>query len=318
MRPPRFWELDGILPRILSPASGAVAAITARRLTKPGWRAPVPVICFGNVTLGGTGKTTLAIEIGNRLLRRGIRLHFLLRGYGGSTTGTRWVQPGDDAALVGDEALLLAAVAPTWTGADRAKSARAAAGAGAELLILDDGLQNPGLVKDLSFLVVDGEVGFGNGRVMPAGPLREPARAAAARCQAVIIIGQDLTGATAGLNLPILRIKLVPGPASLALAGERVLAFAGIGRPEKFFHTLAQAGAEVATAISFPDHHRFRAREIDEVLRHAETLRAVPVTTRKDAMRLPPSVREAVRVADVQIAWEDEAKLDQMLSGVLP
>ena len=189
--PPRFWRRDGVLPRLLSPFAAVTAAVTARRVTRPGWHAPVPVICCGNVTVGGAGKTTVALDLGARLVARGQTVHFLLRGYGGTVRGPHRVAAGDTAAEVGDEALLLAAVAPTWIGADRVASARAAVAAGAEVLVLDDGLQNPGLHKDLSLLVVDGTSGFGNGRVLPAGPLREPVAAGAARCQAAVLIGPD-------------------------------------------------------------------------------------------------------------------------------
>ena len=190
--PPGFWGRDGVLPRLLSPLAAVTAAVTAWRVARPGWRAPVPVICCGNVTVGGAGKTTVALDLGARLAARGRAVHFLLRGYGGSVRGPHRVAAGDTAARVGDEALLLAEVAPTWIGADRAASARAAVAAGAQVLVMDDGLQNPGLHKDLSLLVVDGASGFGNGRVLPAGPLREPVAAGAARCQAAVLIGPDL------------------------------------------------------------------------------------------------------------------------------
>ena len=166
---------------MLAPAAAVVAAITARRVARPGWRAPVPVICCGNATAGGAGKTTLALDLGARLAQR--RVAFLTRGHGGRARGVHLVDPSrDGAALVGDEALLLAEARPTWVAADRAAGARAAVAAGAGVLVMDDGLQNPTLAKDLSFLVIDGGTGFGNGRVMPAGPLREPVATAAVRC----------------------------------------------------------------------------------------------------------------------------------------
>ena len=176
---------------------------------------------------------------------------------------------------MGDEALLLAAVAPTWIGADRAASARAAVAAGAQVLVLDDGLQNPGLHKDLSLLVVDGASGFGNGRVLPAGPLREPVAAGAARCQAAVLIGPDAAGAAAMLTLPVLRADLRPGPEIAAFVGRRVLAFAGIARPEKFFSMLAEAGVVVAGTMSFPDHHPFSAADLRRVTDEAARIGAV-------------------------------------------
>src|SRR5690348_514177 len=177
LRSPRYWDSDGTIPRLLSPLAAVTAAATARRVARPGWRAPVPVICCGNVTVGGAGKTTVALDIGQRLLAQGRSVHFVLRGYGGTVRGPHRVGTGDTAATVGDEALLLAAVAPTWVGADRAASARGATAAGAQVLVMDDGLQNPWLRQDIALLVIDGATGFGNGRLLPAGPLREPVAA---------------------------------------------------------------------------------------------------------------------------------------------
>jgi tetraacyldisaccharide 4'-kinase len=317
--PPGFWRRDGLLPRLLSPLAACTTAVTAWRVGQPGWRAPIPVICCGNVTVGGAGKTTLALDLAARLAAQGRAVHVLLRGYGGSGRGTHRVAPGDTAATVGDEALLLAEVAPTWTGADRAASAHAAVAAGAKLLVLDDGLQNPTLNKDLSLLVVDGATGFGNGRVLPAGPLREPIAAGAARCQAAVLIGDDRAGAAASLpaSLPVLRARLVPGAEAEELAGRKVLAFAGIASPEKFFTTLREAGAVLAATVPFPDHHRFTDRELRHLLDEAARLGAVPATTRKDAVRLPPHISRQVHIVSVTLAWDDPASLDALLLRTL-
>ena len=319
-RAPHFWRADGgkLLPTLLSPFAALVAAHTARRVARPGWRAPVPVICCGNVTVGGAGKTTLALDLAARLIARGIGVHVLLRGYGGSSSGTRRVGRDDPARLVGDEARLLAEIAPTWIGADRAASARAAVAAGAEALLLDDGLQNPTLEKDLSLLVIDGGFGFGNGLVMPAGPLREPVAAGAARCHAAVLIGADATAAAERLPraLPVLRARLVPGPEAVALAGKRVLAFAGIATPEKFFATLAQAGAVLAGKLAFADHHPFTERELHRIIDRAAALGARPVTTPKDAVRIPAKLRPAIDVLGVGLGWEDPAAIEALLSAL--
>ena len=309
LRQPAFWRRDGILPRLLSPFAALTMAATARRVTRPGWRAPIPVICCGNVTVGGAGKTTLALDLGARLIAKGSAVHFLSRGYGGVTPGPHRVQPGDTAAQVGDEALLLAAVAPTWIGADRAASARAAIAAGAQILIMDDGLQNPSLRKDLSLLVVDGASGFGNGRVLPAGPLREPLAAAAARCQAAVLIGPDDGMVTRGLPLPILSARLQPGPEIEPWIGRRGVAFAGIARPEKFFAMLAEAGVVVAASLPFPDHHAFSRRDLDRVIAMSKRHDAMPLTTPKDAMRLPAAYRDRIGVVGVSLAWDDPTAL---------
>jgi tetraacyldisaccharide 4'-kinase len=302
---------------MLAPLSGVGAAITAHRVAQTGWHAPVPVICCGNATVGGAGKTTVAIDLAHRLTARGIAVHILLRGYGGVARGARRVQPDDTAAVTGDEALLLAAVAPTWTGADRAASAQAAVAAGAEVLLMDDGLQNPSLEKTIALLVVDGVAGFGNGRVLPAGPLREPIAVAAARCRAAVLIGPDVSGAVAALppGLPVLRAALVQDAGIAELCGRRVLAFAGIAFPEKFFAGLERAGVIVADRAPFADHHAFTGAELGSLVRKAREMDAVLVTTPKDAVRLPAGAN--VHVVNVRLEWENVAGIEGLLNDLV-
>jgi tetraacyldisaccharide 4'-kinase len=300
MRAPEFWQHDGLLPRLLSPLGALYAAATARRVARPGWRAPVPVLCIGNPGAGGTGKTTVALDLAARLRARGHRPAFLTRGYGASLPGPLQVDPTrHTAAEVGDEPLLLAAEAPTFLGPDRAVTARLAVEQGATLLLMDDGLQNPSLEKTLSLMLIDGAAGFGNGRVIPAGPLREPVAAAAARCAAAVLIGADTTRALARLppTLPVLRARLVsapppPGP---------LLAFAGIGRPEKFRETLEAAGATVTRLVPFPDHHPYTEADLQPLLASGATL----VTTPKDMVRIPPALRPRITPVGVRLAWLD-------------
>jgi tetraacyldisaccharide 4'-kinase len=184
---------------------------------------------------------------------------------------------------------------------------------------MDDGLQNPTLRKDISLMVIDGGFGFGNGRVLPAGPLRETISACAARCHAAVLIGTDECGAAAALPpaLPVLRARLVPGQATESLCGRRVLAFAGIGRPTKFFATLREAGAELAGEIAYPDHHPFTDHEIGYHLAQAARLDAIPVTTAKDAVRLPKTLRDSMFVADVSLAWQSPDAIDSILDRAL-
>lgn len=322
MHAPAFW-LDRPprpLATMLAPLGLATARVTARRLQKPGWRAPVPVICCGNVGIGGAGKTTLALDLLQGLRERGVAVHSLTRGYGGSAgAAVLRVDPEmHGASLVGDEALLLAQAAPCWVSADRAAGARAAVAAGAQSLLMDDGLQNPGLVQDWPLLVVDGAVGFGNGLLLPAGPLREPVAAAAARAAAVVLIGADATGDVARLGgaLPVLHATLQMDRGLDALRGQRLLAFAGIARPQKFFDALIGMGLTLAGTQAFGDHHRFRPRELAQLQRQAERLQAILVTTPKDAVRLPPAMRAEVHVAGVSLRWSDpearSALLDRM------
>lgn len=301
---------------LLAPAASLVAAATARRVARPGWRAPVPVICCGNVTVGGAGKTTVALDLGRRLRARGVAAHFLTRGYGGQERGPLRVDPERHAARrVGDEALLLAHAAPTWVAADRAAGARAAVTGGAQAVLMDDGLQNPGLTKDLSLLVVDGTSGFGNARVLPAGPLREPIAAGAARCRAAVLIGEDSSGAARLLprTLPVLRARLVPKPDARTLSGHSVFGFAGIARPEKFRATLRDLGAGIVGFAAFPDHHPYTPLDLERILESAHRHRAIPVTTAKDAARLTPDVRALITVVDIDLEWDDASAVEALL-----
>lgn len=318
MRAPDFWSggSGGIAPLLLSPIAAIYAAATARRVAKPGWQAPVPVICCGNASAGGAGKTTVALDIGQRLSNRGVAAHYLTRGYGGTLKGPVLVDPDKhDSKAVGDEALLLSSIRPTWVAGDRQAGARAAIAGGAQVLVMDDGLQNPGLVKDLSLLVVDGNYGFGNGRIIPAGPLREPVAAAAARCRAAVLIGADESNVQAQLppGLPVLRARLVPGPESEVLAGQPVFAFCGIANPRKFFNSLQEVGAVVAGRMPYADHYPFDAGDLRELLAEADRLRAIPITTAKDFVRIPPAFRSRVKVLTVRLQWEEPLAIEALL-----
>ena len=294
MRAPDFWEADGVVACLLDPIGRLYGQLGSlrRRLVTP-MRAGIPVICIGNLTAGGAGKTPTAIAIARHLQARGDRPHFLTRGYGGRERGPLRVDPGThDADAVGDEPLLLARTAVTWVSADRVAGAEAAVAAGASHIVMDDGLQNPYLDQDLRLLVIDGATGFGNRRLMPAGPLREPIRQALARIDAAIVIGTDHKGIGALLPaaLPRLAADLVPVDDLDHFRGRRVLAFAGIGRPEKFYATLRELGAEIVETRSFADHHRYQSREIERLHTRARQFDAVCVTTEKDHVRLPPNL----------------------------
>ncbi|TLU71826.1 tetraacyldisaccharide 4'-kinase [Lichenicoccus roseus] len=322
LRPPAFWFAGqpGLAACLLWPAARVTAAITRRRIARPGWRAPVPVICCGNLSAGGTGKTTLALDLLARLKARGVAVHALTRGYRGTASGVLRVDPErHDATLVGDEPLLLAAVAPTWVGADRAASARAAIAAGAGCLLMDDGMQNPTLVQDCTLVVIDGATGFGNGRVLPAGPLREPVEAGTARARAAVLIGPDRRGAATGLppGLPVLRAGLAMAPEAAALRGTRLLAFAGIGRPGKFFDALRALDLELVAAHGFPNHHPYRPAELARLRNQAHALGARLVTTPKDAVRLPAAFRRDVTALGVGLLWADPAVVETLLDEVL-
>jgi tetraacyldisaccharide 4'-kinase len=223
------------------------------------------------------------------------------------------------AGDIGDEALLLARAAPCWVSRDRGAGAQAAIAAGADLVLLDDGFQNPTLAKTLSFIVVDGVYGFGNRRLLPAGPLREPLERGLARADAAILVGPDDSGAAAAIGgrLPVLHAALEPQAAE-ELIGRKVLAFAGIGRPAKFYATLAGLGAEIVGRRDFPDHHAYGAAEIAGLVAAAKARDAVPVTTAKDFVRVPERLRAGIAVLEVAIAWREPDRLNEILTRALP
>ncbi len=266
MQAPGFWsrppDAPGMAARMLMPLSLIWTAVTRRRLASgPGLRPGVPVICVGNLTAGGAGKTPTVIALVERLRARGHEAQVISRGHGGRLAGPVRVEAARHrAGDVGDEPLLLEAFAPVWVGRDRAATARAAVAVGATVLVMDDGLQNPDLAKDLSLVVVDAGFGFGNGRVMPAGPLREPLSEGLARADMMLEIGTARERERFAEMWPIKRTitgltgALVPLPTGMEWRGLRALAFAGIGRPEKFFATLRGLGAEIVAARAFADH----------------------------------------------------------------
>jgi tetraacyldisaccharide 4'-kinase len=284
----------------------------------------VPVICVGNINVGGTGKTPTVIALVEGLAARGVAAHVVTRGHGGSEEGPLRVdERGHDASRVGDEALLLAAFAPTWVSRDRAEGARAAVRDGAQIIVLDDGLQNPSLAHDLTLVVVDAARGFGNGRVLPAGPLREPVERGLARADLVLSIGeanaQDRFAARDGrrVRCPHLTGRLEPLPTGLPLSGLPVLAFAGIGDPEKFFATLREIGADLRATHALSDHQPLTEALMARMLREAASLGAQVVTTEKDAVRLSPALRSRVMTVPVRLRFDDPAPLDESLERLL-
>lgn len=317
MRAPAFWSGNSVLSTLLLPLGAVYAAAgRVRRMAVTPWQATVPVICIGNIVAGGAGKTPVALAVARYLIGRGVQVHFLSRGYGGRLTGPVRVQPETHgAADVGDEPLLLAGTAPCWVAADRVAGAKAAVAAGAQAIVMDDGHQNPALAKTLSIVVVDGGTGFGNGRVLPAGPLREGIAAGLARADAVAILGEDRAGVESTLlpGLPALHGDLEPTEESRALAGKSLLAFAGIGRPEKFFETLRGLGGRLAGSRAFPDHHPYSYKEVREIVDAARAAGALPVTTAKDAVRLPGELRQEVKVVEVEVRWREPEGLDEIL-----
>jgi tetraacyldisaccharide 4'-kinase len=312
---------------LLRPSAALYGAVAAWRMGRRGDRAALPVICVGNFTVGGAGKTPAALTIAALLAAMGERPAFLTRGYGGAAPGPLRVDPErHGAAEIGDEPLLLARAAPTIVSRNRPAGARLAVETGANALVMDDGLQNPSLVKNLSFAVVDAATGVGNGLPLPAGPLRAPLEAQWPRVDAVIVVGEGEAGEALVREAerrrkPVLRARIAPDAHEAAgLHGRRVLAFAGIGRPQKFFETLGACGATVERRHAFPDHHPYTAAEVNGLVAEAAAEGLTPVTTEKDRVRLEwlDGARTAAIVAlPVRLVLADEAAARTLLRAAL-
>lgn len=326
--------------RALAPLASLYATAAARRLRRlPAMRSALPVLCIGNFTAGGTGKTPLALYVAGVVAAAGLRPAFLTRGYGGRTRGPHWVDLRmDSAAAVGDEPLLLAARHPTMLARERAEGARTIVVAGcADVIVMDDGLQNPALAKDLSIAVVDGRRGIGNGRVIPAGPLRAPLEAQLAGTDAIVVNAPASEEAVkaAGLTAewlkrtftgPVLVAQTVPAGDTAWLSQQPIVAFAGIGAPARFFALLRAMGARLAASVTFPDHHPFTERDARRLLDLARRHDALLVTTEKDAVRLGGArgaladVAGQTRALGVEIRFEprDAGRLAALIEIAVP
>jgi tetraacyldisaccharide 4'-kinase len=300
--------------------------VEARAARATPYRSRLKVICIGNFTAGGAGKTPTAIAVAKLLTAHGARPYLLTRGYRGKSRGPLLVGQGMDAHAVGDEPLLLAEVAPTMVSADRVAGAKAIEATDASVIVMDDGFQNPSLTKDLSLIVVDAASGIGNGRIIPAGPLRAPLDAQIARADALLVIGEGgkaapLVDAFARAGKPALKARIVPDCDSRWLSVLPAIVFAGIGRPEKAFATIRNNGARVIATHAFGDHHRYTEREARKLLAEAEAKKAMLVTTAKDWVRLPneegtalAELKHRARPFPVALKFEDEAAVGTLLA----
>lgn len=321
MKAPAFWDKKtSILSKILSPVGMIYAGMVARRFkrTKP-YQAPVPVICVGNISVGGTGKTPVCLALMKILKEHGF--FFLNHGYKSKQKNVLVDVNIHTSFDVGDEAMMLAGFAPTVVDNHRARGAQLAVKCGAKGIIMDDGFQNPSLIKTLSFVVIDGQKGFGNEGVLPAGPLREPALKGLKRADGVIIVGEDTWGVKFYLqrhkiDLPILTGRFVPDADMLTqLQGKKVFAFAGLGNPKKFFDTLYESGVEVIGTQSFPDHYFYTRFDIEGMKQKAGSIPLI--TTTKDAVKLSEELGHNVLVLSGEFVFDDINEVNAVLKEVI-
>lgn len=329
MHEPRFWwRKPGLAATLLAPIAAIYGNVAAQRMRKAGARAGIPVICIGNFTLGGAGKTPTAIELARMLHEAGETVFCLTRGYGGRLPGPRHVDAHADAAVdVGDEALLLARAAPTVVAHDRPAGAALARARGASVIVMDDGLQNSSLAKDFTIALIDARRGLGNGKVFPAGPLRAPFDVQLRRCDALLIVGEghaaDQAMSTAQRrNLPVWRGRIEADAHAVADIKRPVLAFAGIADPEKFFASAAACGLHIAERQVFPDHHRFTAEEAGDLIMRAEDQGLALLTTEKDRARMAgetdvAALASRVHVLPVAMRLEDEETVRRTVLAAL-
>ena len=323
MRQPNFWYFDqpNLLAKLLYPLSIIFSLLGRISIffVEP-WKASVPVICIGNLVVGGSGKTPTAIAIATVLKSKGWKPQFLSRGYGGTTTEPLLVNIQKHSSdIVGDEALLLAEICPTWVSSDRAKTAKLAIKNGANILILDDGFQNASIQKDLSILVIDGEVGFGNKHLLPAGPLRENIAKGLKRSNAALILGNDtkmiadhILGYT-GKEFPILCGSIEPTTVQPQFFEKKFVAFSGIGRPKKFFDTLDKIGLDIIGTFAFDDHHPYSREELIKLSTYAKRHGAELITTSKDRRRINTNINIAINELPIYIKWQKTNELDKFL-----
>jgi len=331
MREPAFWHRPSSWKaHLLRPLAALYGAIAASRLRRQGVQARVPVLCVGNYHGGGAGKTPTVLALTKVLRELGETPVVLSRGYGGRLRGPVMVQPSrHGAADVGDEPLMLASHVPVAVARDRVDGVALATSQGASVILMDDGFQNPAIAKDASLIVIDSDRGIGNGYVIPAGPLRAPLAPQLERTDALIVVGRGTASRTIAERIaaqpdkPVLSAQIAPDPACVArLAGQRVLAFAGIGDPGRFFRTLRAAGIDVVRERTFPDHHPFSTADVDTLIADAKREGLTLVTTEKDLARLRqrgelPAWADQIVPLQVTLEFEDVARLRKFLADRL-
>ena len=322
LKAPKFWYLkkDSFLSNSLYPFSLIFRLGTKiRNLVSNEKHSNLPVICVGNIVIGGAGKTPVALKIGNMLKESGYNPHFVSKGYGGLEKNNTLVKDWHSPNSVGDESLLLSEIAPTWIGIDRNRSFKLASDNGADCIVMDDGFQNPTLQKDFSIIVINGEQGFGNKRVIPSGPLRESINRGLSRTNLVITIGDISESVKDKIpkHIPIIEANFKIKEDDLMLKGQKVTAFAGIAYPEKFFNSLKLLKANIVDKISYSDHHIYNENDLLYLAEIANKNNSILVSTKKDIVRIPKSFRSLVRTIDGFIQLNDEKLLLEILSNLI-
>lgn len=322
LKAPKFWYLkrDSFLSNCLYPFSLIFRLGTKlRNLFSREKISKLPIICIGNIVIGGAGKTPVALKIGNMLKQAGYNPHFVSKGYGGLEKNNTLVNDWHSPKSVGDEPLLLSEIAPTWIGLDRNKSFELANENGADCIVMDDGFQNPALQKDFSIIVINADQGFGNKRVIPAGPLRESVHRGLSRTNLVITIGNIAENIKRKIpkHIPIIGANFKIQEDDLMLKGQKITAFAGIAYPEKFFNSLKLVKANIIDKRSYSDHHIYTEDDLLYLAEIANKNNSILVTTKKDFVRIPKSFRSLVRTIDGFIELDDEKLLLEILSNLI-
>ncbi len=322
LKAPRFWykKKDTLISNSLYPLSLLFRFGTKiRAVLSSKKKSDLPIICIGNIVVGGAGKTPVSIKMGELLKKNGYSPHFVSKGYGGVETGNTLIKNWHSAKSVGDESLLLSEVAPTWIGKDRNKSFILAKENGANCIIMDDGFQNPTLQKDFSIIIINGEQGFGNKRVIPSGPLRESISRGISRANLIIVIGEISNDVKNKIpkTVPLIHAQFKISKENKIYKNQKITAFAGIAYPDKFYNSLVDQGALIERKISYPDHHIFDENDMLHLAEIANLTKSILVTTKKDFVRIPRAYRSLVSTLNGAIEFEDEDLLLEIITNLL-
>ena len=322
LKAPKFWyqKKDSYLSRSLYPLSLLFRLGTKiRNFVSTSTKSSLPVICIGNIVVGGAGKTPVSLKIGKMLIKAGYKPHFISKGYAGIIKTSTLVESWHSPTSVGDESILLSKVAPTWIGNNRNKSGEYAKMQGSDCLIMDDGFQNPTIYKDFSIIVINASQEFGNKRVMPSGPLRESIKRGLTRTNLVIVIGDttDDLKKVIPSHIPIMSAKFAINKENKIFKGQKITAFAGIAYPEKFFTSLKEQGSQIVKEVIYPDHHIYLENDLLNLAEIANKTQSILVSTQKDFVRIPKSYHSLVNTLEGEIVFDNEELLLEILSNVV-